>query len=156
KIYSQPARLGVSGPMCWRIFKATLERHPSSAEERSSSTNLPKVPGSDTEVVPAELVSVAVAFGDRRCPLCWHSLPRAKAKGADPNRASRGAAYPGEIIPEWRAKSSWNAERDQIGMVGDIIANSRATSPGIRTGRSRRFARQAQCPRYRRQTPHPE
>jgi DDE family transposase len=41
--------------------------------------------------------------------------PMAKAKGADPNRASRGAAYPGEIIPEWRAKSSWNAERDQIG-----------------------------------------
>ena len=27
-----------------------------------------------------------------RCPLCWHPLPRAKAKGADPNRASRGAA----------------------------------------------------------------
>jgi len=26
------------------------------------------------------------------CPLCWHPLPRAKAKGADPNRASRGAA----------------------------------------------------------------
>src|ERR1700747_2464483 len=59
--------------------------------------------------------------------------PHAKAKGADPNRASRGAAYPGEIIPEWRAKSSWNAERDQIGMVGDIIADSRATSPGIRS-----------------------
>lgn len=64
-----------------------------------------------------------------RCPLCWHPLPHAKAKGADPNRASRGAAYPGEIIPEWRAKSSWNAERDQIGMVSDIIADSRATSP---------------------------
>jgi hypothetical protein len=59
--------------------------------------------------------------------------PLQKAKGADPNRASRGAAYPVEIIPEWRAKSSWNAERDQIGMVGDIIADSRATSPGIRT-----------------------
>ena len=27
----------------------------------------------------------------------------------------------GEIIPEWRAKSSRNAERYQIGMVGDII-----------------------------------
>ena len=27
-----------------------------------------------------------------RCPLCWHPLPRAKAKGADPNRASRDAA----------------------------------------------------------------
>jgi hypothetical protein len=30
-------------------------------------------------------------------------------------------------------KSSRNAERDQIGMVGDIIADSRATSPGIRS-----------------------
>ena len=29
-------------------------------------------------------------------------------------------------------KSSRNAGRDQIGMVGDIIADSRATSPGIR------------------------
>src|ERR1700736_252148 len=35
-------------------------------------------------------------------------------------------------IPGSRAKSSRNAERDQIGMVGDIIADSRATSPGIR------------------------
>jgi hypothetical protein len=60
-------------------------------------------------------------------------FPLQKAKGADPNRARGGAAYPGEIIPEWRAKSSWNAERDQIGTGGDIIANSRATSPGIRT-----------------------
>ena len=31
----------------------------------------------------------------------------------------------------WR--SSRNAGRDQIGMVGDIIADSRATSPGIRS-----------------------
>jgi hypothetical protein len=40
---------------------------------------------------------------------------------------------PGDIIPEWRAKSSWNAERNQIGMLSEIIADSRATSPGIRT-----------------------
>jgi hypothetical protein len=33
-------------------------------------------------------------------PLCWHPLPSAKAKGADLNRASRGIAYPSEIIPE--------------------------------------------------------
>ena len=26
-----------------------------------------------------------------RRPLCWHPLPHAKAKGTDPNRASRGA-----------------------------------------------------------------
>jgi hypothetical protein len=38
-----------------------------------------------------------------------------------------------DIIPQWRAKSSRNAGRDQIGMVGDIIADSRATFPGIRT-----------------------
>jgi hypothetical protein len=43
---------------------------------------------------------------------------------------------PGEIIPECRAKSSRNAERHQIGMVGDISADSRATSPGIRIGAS--------------------
>jgi hypothetical protein len=36
-------------------------------------------------------------------------------------------------FPQWRAKSSRNAERDQIGMMGDIIPDSRATSPGIRT-----------------------
>jgi hypothetical protein len=40
--------------------------------------------------------------------------------------------YPSEIILEWRAKSSRNAERHQIGMVSDIIADSRATSSGIR------------------------
>ena len=34
-----------------------------------------------------------------RCPLCWHPLPRAKAKGADPNRASRGAAHHPETMP---------------------------------------------------------
>ena len=41
--------------------------------------------------------------------------PVQKTKGADPNRASRGLAYLSEIIPEWRAKSSRNAERHQIG-----------------------------------------
>jgi len=40
--------------------------------------------------------------------------------------------HPGDIIPEWRAKSSRNAERDQIGTLSDIISDSRATSPGIR------------------------
>ena len=49
----------------------------------------------------------------------------------DPKRASRGASQPGDFIPEWRAKSSRNAERDQIGMVGEIIPESRATSVGI-------------------------
>jgi hypothetical protein len=43
----------------------------------------------------------------------------------------RRAKAKGDIIPEWRAKSSWNAERDQIRMLADIIADSRVTSPGI-------------------------
>jgi hypothetical protein len=57
----------------------------------------------------------------------------AKAKGTDAKRASRDALYPGDFIPEWRAKSSRNAERHQIGMVREIIPESRATSVGIRT-----------------------
>jgi hypothetical protein len=63
-----------------------------------------------------------------------------KPKGEDPNRASRGAAYPGDIIPECRAKSSRNTERHQIGMVGDIIADSRATSPEISIPRSAKIS----------------
>jgi hypothetical protein len=55
----------------------------------------------------------------------------AKAKGEDPKRASRGASQPGDFIPEWRATSNRNAERHQIGMVGEIIPESRATSVGI-------------------------
>jgi hypothetical protein len=43
------------------------------------------------------------------------------------------ATYPGDIIPEWPAKSFRNAERHQIGLAGDIIADSRATSVGIST-----------------------
>ncbi|MGA8758666.1 MAG: PEP-CTERM sorting domain-containing protein, partial [Stellaceae bacterium] len=39
--------------------------------------------------------------------------------------------YPGDFIPESRAKSSRNAERHQIGMVREIIPESRATSVGI-------------------------
>src|SRR5271170_6555388 len=72
------------------------------------------------------------ALGALRSSLLASSPPVAKAEGADPKRASRDALYPGDIIPERRAKSSRNAERDQIGMVGDIIPDSRATSPGIR------------------------
>jgi len=33
-------------------------------------------------------------------PLYWRPLARAKAKGADPNRASRGIAYPSDIKSE--------------------------------------------------------
>jgi len=53
---------------------------------------------------------------------------------------------PGDIIPEYRAKSSRNAERHQIGMVGDIIADSRRlplesadTRPHSEFGDAKRF-----------------
>jgi hypothetical protein len=70
-----------------------------------------------------------------RCPLCWHPLPhRQRPKPRGRKRAGRGAvataAYPGDIIPEWQATSSRDAERHQIGLAGDIIPDSRATSPG--------------------------
>src|SRR6516164_5414795 len=75
------------------------------------------------------------ALGALRSSLLASSPPKAKAEGADAKRASRDAAYPGDIIPEWRAKSSRNAGRNQIGLVGDIIPDSRATSSGIRSER---------------------
>src|SRR5271169_1629701 len=73
------------------------------------------------------------APGASRSSLLASSPPVAKAKGTDAKRASRDALYPGDFIPECRAKSSRNSERHQIGMVGEIIPESRATSPGIRT-----------------------
>src|SRR5271154_2106638 len=84
---------------------------------------------------PGGLQPKHIAHLAHRDPLCWHrSLPW-QAKGGtlcgQQRRRSTGA-YPGDIIPEWRAKSSRNAERDQIGTVSDIISDSRATSPGIR------------------------
>jgi len=51
------------------------------------------------------------------------------------------AVYPGDIIPERWAKSSRNAERHQIGLAGDIIPDSRATSPGISTPIARQLNR---------------
>src|SRR5271163_2478357 len=84
---------------------------------------------------PGGLQPKHIAHLAHRDPLCWHrSLPW-QAKGGtlcgQQRRRSTGA-YPGDIIPEWRAKSSRNAERDQIGTVSDMISDSRATSPGIR------------------------
>src|SRR5271155_4073176 len=73
------------------------------------------------------------APGASRSSLLASSPPVAKAKGTDAKRASRDALYPGDFIPECRAKSSRNSERHQVGMVGEIIPESRATSPGIRT-----------------------
>jgi hypothetical protein len=92
----------------------------------------PYPPGNLIEPDPGGSQTKHFAHAAHWHPLCWHPLPRAKAKGADPNRASGGVAYPSEIIREWWAKSSRNAERHQIGLMGDIIADSRATSPGIR------------------------
>src|SRR5580658_2634629 len=65
------------------------------------------------------------APGASRSSLLASSPPVAKAKGAD---AKRSADRPSN-----RATSSRNAERDQIGMPGEIIPEQRATSVGIRT-----------------------
>src|SRR5271167_2461977 len=73
------------------------------------------------------------APGASRSSLLASSPPVAKAKGTDAKRASRDALYPGDFIPESQAKSSRNAERHQIGMVREIIPESRATSVGSRT-----------------------
>jgi len=62
------------------------------------------------------------------------------------------AVYPGDIIPERWAKSSRNAERHQIGLAGDIIPDSRATSPGISTP-NRRASVIALCFKLRRRVP---
>src|SRR5271165_4364048 len=72
------------------------------------------------------------APGASRASRLASAPPVAKAKGTDAKRASRDALYPGDFIPESRAKSSRNAERHQIGMVREIIPESRATSVGIR------------------------
>src|SRR5262252_1932405 len=70
------------------------------------------------------------AHSAHRQPLCWHPLPRVNPKG-------RTLIGPAEAPPN-RARSSRNGgrnhlgKRHQIGMLGDIIADSRATSPGIR------------------------
>jgi hypothetical protein len=70
------------------------------------------------------------AHGASRSSLLASSPPAAKPKERTLSGSERDAVpriYPGEINSEGRARSN-----DQIGMAGEIIAGSRATSPGIR------------------------
>ncbi|MCD9898296.1 hypothetical protein LUG63_45735, partial [Bradyrhizobium japonicum] len=58
-------------------------------------------------------------------------VPLRKAERRDRIGARRGLVTPGDIIPEWWARSSRNGGRDQIGTVGEIIPEWWATSSGI-------------------------
>ena len=50
-------------------------------------------------------------------------VPLRKAERRDRIGARRGLVTPGDIIPEWWARSSRNGGRHQIGTVGDIERN---------------------------------
>ena len=58
-------------------------------------------------------------------------VPLSKAERRDRIGARRGLVTPGDIIPEWWARSSRNGGRHQIGTVGEIIPEWWATSSGI-------------------------
>src|SRR5579859_737756 len=58
-------------------------------------------------------------------------VPLRKAERRDRIGARRGLVTPGDIIPEWWARSSRNGGRHQIGTVGEIIPEWWATSSGI-------------------------
>ena len=66
--------------------RQSLQRQPDSRRRNTYSA------GNLVEPDPGGRQTKHFAHLAHRCPLCWHPLPRAKAKGADPNRASRGAA----------------------------------------------------------------
>jgi hypothetical protein len=48
-------------------------------------------------------------------------VPLRKAERWDRSGARRGLVTPGDIIPEWWARSTRNGGRHQIGTVGEII-----------------------------------
>ena len=58
-------------------------------------------------------------------------VPLRKAERRDRIGARIGLVTPGDIIPEWWARSSRNGGRHQIGTVGEIIPESWAISSGI-------------------------
>ena len=66
-------------------------------------------------------------------------VPLRKAERRDRIGARRGLVTPGDIIPEWWARSSRNGGRDQIGTVGEIIPEWWATSSGISTRHAERL-----------------
>ncbi len=57
-----------------------------------------------------------------------------KAERWDRSGARTGLVTPGDIIPEWWARSSRNGGRHQIGTVGEIIPEQWAISSGISIG----------------------
>ena len=65
--------------------RQSLQRQPDSRRRNSYAA------GNLVEPDPGGSQTKHFAHLAHRCPLCWHPLPRAKAKGADPNRDSRGA-----------------------------------------------------------------
>src|SRR6202030_3290722 len=60
-------------------------------------------------------------------------VPLRKAERWDRSGARTGLVTPGDIIPEWWARSSRNGGRHQIGTVGEIVPEWWATSSGIST-----------------------
>jgi hypothetical protein len=105
--------------------RQSLQRQPDSRRRNADSA------GNLVEPDPRGPQTKHFAHLAHHCPLCWHPLPRANAKGADPNRASRGPAlterhHPGmagEIISERRARSNRNAGRHHRGFAGDFPRN---------------------------------
>jgi len=60
-------------------------------------------------------------------------VPLRKAERRNRIGTRRGLVTPGDIIPEWWARSFRNSGRHQIGTVGEIIPEWWATSSGIST-----------------------
>jgi YVTN family beta-propeller protein len=52
-------------------------------------------------------------------------------EGGTVSEPEKASSPPGDIIPEWWARSSRNGGRDQIGTVGEVIPEWWATSSGI-------------------------
>jgi hypothetical protein len=78
------------------------------------------------ELPSDEMPAVCVANSDELA-----RAPLRKAERRDRIGARRGRVTPGDIIPEWWARSSRNGGRHQIGTVGEIIPEWWATSSGI-------------------------
>src|ERR1700688_946821 len=70
--------------------------------------------------------SVAKSRARGACkPSLLASVPSSgKAKGADLNHSQQRSSFPGDIIPEWWARSFRNGGRHHPGKVGGIISDS--------------------------------
>jgi hypothetical protein len=78
------------------------------------------------------LIEAHRALGASQSSLPASFPPSAKTAEGNLKRASRGAIYPGDIIPEQRAKSSPNSERNHLGTPSEIKSECRATFPESR------------------------